>query len=211
MATLSQLKSRVMDIIKDQYFRNAVVTKHLNAAVTDIAAGLPSMLGTFLTPPLPELFTIDIITTVTDAAYVSMPTTFQRSLVFAGNESNTEIDIANSWIAFVGADPLLVKSGSLYEVIELGKNLYYQRIPSTAEDITLHFYRFPVLMSADTDEPDGIPANFHERLLVNYAAYRTYETLEEGEKAAYYESLFMKALSDFELSLPYDTRPLNLI
>ena len=120
-----------------------------------------------------------------------MPTTFQRSLVFVSNSSGNEIDIANSWMEFASANPLLNKSGNLYEVIELGGNLYYQKIPVIAEDITLHFYRFPIDMVNDDDEPDGIPVNFHERLIINYTVYRIFERIGNLEKAEYYKGLFL--------------------
>jgi len=264
MSTLAQLKSILRDVIKDTYFRNLSVTKYLNAGVADIAAGLPSTIGSFLTPPLPELFTIGTIDTVTTAAYVSMPATFGRDLRFCCNSDGGEIDIANSMIEFSESYPLLDRSGAVVEVIEQGRNLYYQGIPTAnevigsdtlnytcilnhtaaaanypitgasyetywsqtgssggtwalgtayekADPLTIHFFRLPVDMSASDNEPDGIPANFHERLLVNYAAYRTYEMVAEMEKAVYYKSLFKQALADFELSLPYDTRSLFLI
>lgn len=210
MATLAQLKSKVSDVIKDTHIRTSSVTKYLNTGMTEIAGGLPSTLGNFLTPPLPNLLTIDTVDTATDAAYVAMPTTFQRDLIIAINESGVEIDIANSWIDFIAANPLLDKSGSIYEVMEKGGNLYYQNIPITSEELTLHFYRLPVDMSDSDDTPDGLPSNFHERLLVNYTIFRTYELLGEAKKAAYYESLFQKALADFELSIPFDSRPFLL-
>lgn len=263
MATLAQLKSKVLDVISDSNVRITSIVNYLNSGVTDIAAGLPSAFGSFLTPPLPGLFTIGTVTTASTAAYVSMPTTFQRDLVFAADENGVEIDIADSWIEFAETEPLLDRDGRIYEVIEMGGNLYYQGIPaadqvigsdslnyscildhtaaaanypitgvdyatywsqtgsagstwvtgssySTGEDITVHFYRLPVAMSDSTDEPDGIPSNFQEKLLVNYAAYRTFELLGKDQKAVYYENAFKKALYDFELSLPFDARSLSL-
>ena len=210
MATLGQLKDIIADIIKDAAYRKARVTKYINLSITEIAAGLPSTLGSFLTPPLPNLFTIDTVTTVTNTSFVAMPITFQRSLIFAVNSSGSEIDVSNSWIDFASTNPLLNKIGNLYEVIDVGKNLYYKNIPASAEDITLHFYRLPVDMVNDDDEPDGIPVNFHERLIVNYTVYRTFEVIGNLDKAEYYKILFLKALNDFELSLPFDTRSMFL-
>ena len=210
MATLEQLKDIVTDILKDSDYINSRVIRYLNASITEIAAGLPSTLGSFLTPPLPNLFTIATITTVPTASFVAMPNTFQRSLVFASNSSGNEIDIANSWIEFAEINPLLNKNGNLSEIIEVGGNLYYQKIPTSAEDITLHFYRLPVDMINADDEPDGIPVNFHERLIVNYTVYRIFERIGALEKAEYYKNLFVVALNDFEFSLPFDTRSIFL-
>lgn len=210
MATLGQLKDIVTDILKDSDYINSRVIRYLNASITEIAAGLPSTFGSFLTPPLPNLFTIDTIITVTNASFVAMPTTFQRSLVFASNSSGNEIAIANSWIEFAEINPLLNKNGNLSEIIELGGNLYYQKIPTIAEDIILHFYRLPIDMVADDDEPDGIPVNFHDRLIVNYTIYKIFERIGVLEKADYYKGLFLIALRDFELSLSFDTRSIFL-
>ena len=211
MATLTQLKSKVMDVIRDAQVRNTSITNYLNTGVSEIASGLPSAFGSFMTPPLPDLFTIDTVDTDTTDAYVSMPDTFQRALVFAADEDGVEIDIANSWIEFASDYPLLDRSGSVNEVAEKGGNLYYQGIPTTSEEITVHFYRSPVDMVLPASTPDGIPNNFQERLLVNYAVYRIYELIEELEKASYYRSFFKEAMDDFELSLPVDTRSLFLI
>lgn len=210
MATLAQLKSKVSDILSDSQYRTFSVVKYLNAGVTDIAGGLPSAFGSFLTPPLPDLFSTDTVSTSTVEAYVSMPATFQRDLVFAANEDGVEIDISNSWIDFASTEPLLDRSGRIYEVIEQGDYLYYQGIPTSSEDITVHFYRLPVDMAAKDDTPDGIPAGFQERLLVNYAVYKTFETIGPPEKAVYYENIFKKAMHDLEISLPFDTKPLFL-
>ena len=263
MATLEELRSYVVDVIRDSALGNTEIDKFLNLGVSEIAAGMESSLGSFVTPPLPDLFTIATIDTVTTAAYVAMPATFGRALRFCCDSNGVEIDISNSMIEFAEGYPLMDRSGSVVEVIEQGGNLYYQGIPTAnevigsdtlnytcilnhtaaavnypitgaswetywsqtgssggtwalgtayekADPLTIHYFRLPVDMSASDDEPDGIPANYHERLLVNYAAYRTYEMLAEIQKAAYYESLFKRALADFELSLPYDTRPLSL-
>lgn len=133
MATLDALISRVAKIVQDDDFDPYEITAFLNRGVAEIAGGMQSTLGEYTTPPLPNLFSIGTVTTVSTAAYASMPATFQRALVFAVNAAGIEIDIAHTWQEFVDAEPLLDRSGRLYEVIEQGGNLYYQGIPAADE------------------------------------------------------------------------------
>lgn len=215
MATLQTLTLKVTDIIQDSSFTDDDIKSYLNQGVQEIAGGMLSALGNYTTPPLSNLLTIDTVDTATDAAYVSMPATFQRDLVFAANEDGVEIDINNSWRDFVQTEPLLDRSGRIYEVIEQGGSLYYQGIPTSSEEITVHFYRLPVDMSDNDDTPDGLPAHLHIPLLVNYACYKIFELIEDGLEGPgvntkRYEQRFLQALKTLELSMPRDTNALFL-
>ena len=214
MATLEALTARVMKIVGDDDFTDDIAG-FLNQGVSEISGGMPSAVGDYITSPLPDLFSISTVTTVTDAAFVSMPATFQRDLVLAVNSAGTELDIAHSWQEFVEAQPLLDRSGRLYEVSEQGGNLYYQGIPTAAEDVTVHFYRLPVAMSAVTDIPDGIPLHLQDPLLVNYACYKIFELIEDGFEGVgvntqRYEKRFLQALKTLEMTIPRDTRSMFL-
>lgn len=71
MATLSELKAFVQRILQDSSFDDDIVT-YLNQAQTEIAGGMQSALGDWITPPLPELLTITTITTSAEtAAYIT--------------------------------------------------------------------------------------------------------------------------------------------
>ena len=64
-------------------------------------------------------------------------------------------------------------------------------------------------MDDDDDEPDGIPAHLADRLIVNRAAQRIFQQIEngiDGEKinTLYYKSLFEEALRDLDAVVPYD-------
>lgn len=214
MATFSALTEIVATIVQDTSLESLIPT-FLNQGQLEIAGGMDSAFGDFLTPPLPKLLTIDTVDTVTDAAYVAMPTTFQRDLVFAAGEDNVEIDIGNSWIEFMGSNPLLDRDGRIYEVIEQGDKLYYQSIPTASEEVTIHFYRLPVDMSADGDLPDGIPLKLQIPLLTNYACKELFNYIEDGiedpqTNTKKHEALFARALKALEMSIPADTRSLLL-
>lgn len=214
MATYLELQTLVANIIQDDSFTPDDIKGYLNRGVSEIAGGMQSSLGSFITPPLPKLFTIGTVDTATDAAYVSMPVTFQRDLKLAVNENGVEISISNSMMEFSQIYPLLNTSGNIYEVCEQGGNLYYQGIPTSSEEITIHFHRLPVDMSAPTDLPDGIPLHLQIPLLVNFACFEIFKLIEdgvgEGVNTAKYGSLLMTALRTLELSIPFETNSLFL-
>lgn len=213
MATLAELKAFVQRIIQDSSFDDDIVT-YLNQAQLEIAGGMQSALGDWITPPLPELLTIDTVTTSTEAAYVSMPDDFQRTLQFAASSTGAEIDIEDSFIAFSETYPLLDQSGSITSVIEKGNNFYYQGIPSESESVTIHYYKYPTDMVDDADEPDGIPKHLQRSLLVNHACWKIFELIEDGMEGPgvntqRYMELFYAALKTLELTIPYPNRGFN--
>lgn len=320
MATLAELIVYVERIIQDSSFTEADIIAYLNQAQLEIAGGMQSALGDWITPPLPNLLTIGTITTDADnyayttyaeikslisaddtlvftyndveisvtcsgdystlqtdidtelisnsfkanavvvswndtdliltcnnvastdtivggiytdtellnetspvdtayieaAAYVSMPSNFQRDLQFAASYNGAEIDIEDSFILFSETYPLLNQVGSITSVIEKGNNFYYQGIPSTAENVTIHYYKYPTDMSADDDEPDGIPKHLQKSLLVNHACWKIYELIEDGLEGPgvntqRYMGLFLQALKILELSIPYPNRGMNVL
>jgi len=211
MATLLQLRTLVSTIIQDDAFTGDMIDSYLNDGVNEIAAGMQSTLGDSITPPLPELFAIDTVDTDTVDAYVPMPATFGRKLQFVAGSNGVEIDICNSMIEFSESSPLMDRDGAVVEVVEYGGNLYYQGIPTVMDELTVHFYRFPVEMSADSDTPDGIPLSFQKKLLVNFACKEIFGLIEDGIEeqkvnTIKHTNLFLAALRTFELSIPIDSR-----
>lgn len=319
MATFEELRTYVDVIIQDESL-SQLAGAYLNQGVLEIAGGMQSTLGSWITPPLPELFTIGTVTTdsvdaayttyaeiknlisvgdtigftfndvaisvtftgdysqvqadintelvsnaftsgdivvswnsndlvltcandpssdtlvgddytdidtsdtvtpidtalVTAYPYVSMPSNFHRNLQFVANSNGVEVDIANSFISFSETYPLLNQSGTITEIVEQGGLFYYQGIPTSAENITLHYYRKPVEMDAIDDEPDGIPSHLQRDLLVNYTAWKIFELIEDGlegpgPNTQRYKELFLIALRTLELTIPYDIRGINLM
>ena len=215
---LETLVDEVELIIQDSSFTKPAIITRLNESQLEIAGGLPSSLGSWLTPPLPELLTIGKVNTVTDAAYVAMPdgsgdyAAFQRNLQFVASSAGVEIDIADSFTSFVETYPLLDKSGSITECCEFGNKFYYQGIPTAAEEVTIHYYRFPTDMVEDDDEPDGIPKHLHRGLLVNHVCWKIYELIEDGTEepganTKKYLDLFLASVYKLELFVPYENRP----
>ena len=211
---LSKLITEVEEIIQDNSFLSTNITSRLNEAQLEVAGGIQSTLGSWITPPLSELLTIGTVDTATDAAYVSMPDNFQRQLQFASSSEGTEIDIAESFISFVEVYPLLDKAGSVVECCEVGGNFYYQGIPTSSAEITIHYYKAPTDMSDDDDEPDGIPSHLHRGLLINHVCWKIFELIEDGLEEAgsnteKYMKLFFSAVRTLELFIPYEDRTFN--
>ena len=149
------------------------------------------------------------------APMVALPSDYNRGLFLVSSGSqHREIPIITSHHELLRAYPLLDETGDVSFVAMKGDWLYYNPVPSTAETLTLHYYRDPSDMSESTDEPDGIPSYLQDRLLVNYAAKEIYALVEEavkgntlrGEK---YEELFQKAMLDLVAFIgPEDIRPI---
>ncbi len=212
MSTFEELIARATLLVDDTVLTDSL-GDFINQGVSEIAGGMQSSLLDVVTPPLPDLFSIAAVTTDVSLAYVDMPATFHRNLQLAVSASGIEIDIAHSFIAFTETYPALNRTGNISEVIEQGGKLYYQGIPITAEEVTLHFYRAPIAMVEDDDEPDGIPEYLQMSLLVNFAAWKIYSFIEDGiegetPNTIKFKSFFFEALKTLELSIPYDSRGL---
>jgi len=214
MATFKELIDRTRSLVNGPAVQD-IIPALINQGVDEIAGGMLSNIADIIIPPLPELFTIGEVTTSRTKAFVDMPYNFQRTLQFAALEKGSEVDIAHSFIEFTETDPSLSKNGSVNEVVEHGRKLYYLNIPIKAEKITIHYYRYPVEMAEDDHEPDGIPYHMHWALLVNFAAWKANEFIEDGlegetPNTLKYKSFFLEALRTLELTIPDYTRGLEL-
>ena len=212
--TFAELITRTSTLVDDSDIDDSL-GDFINQGVSEIAGGMQSVFSDMITPPLPDLFSIDTVTTDTALAYVNMPDTFQRSLQLAVSARGSEIDIAHSFIDFITTYPALSRVGNISEVVEHGGKIYYQGIPLVGEILTLHFYRKPVIMISDADVPDGIPEHLQIALLTNFAAWKAYEILEDGiegetPNTIKFKGLFFDALQTLELAIPYDSRGLIL-
>jgi len=212
---LSELSTTVQLIIQDDSFDNYIIN-YLNQAQLEIAGGMKSALGSWITPPLPGLLSIDTVTTVVDTPYVELPSDFHRRVQFVTNSSNTEIEILEDFISFSETYPGLTRVGKVTNVIDQGNLLYYQSIPSDPEVLTVQYYRKPTDMALSTDEPDGIPIHLQKSLLVNHAAWKIYELIEDGIEGPgvntkRYMDLFYQTLLNLELTIPYLNRSFNTL
>ena len=176
--TQSELIQLVAERIHDSAFTPAMILARINKGVGRIAGMVD----------LPDLKSSATVTTDTNP-YVSVPSTvgnvFHRkkdSLFFASSAAQDgEVTIYDSWIKFLKKWPTLDEAGDVQDVIVVGGKLYYQPIPATADTLTLNFFRKPVAMlGTDRDaEPDGIPDDLQEDLLVSFACWDIFSEKED--------------------------------
>jgi len=220
MTATSDLVDYVSDIIQDTSYSDATILKYINRGLKQIAGGMfityPDRTQVF-SSPLPNLLTSDTVTTSTSAAYVDLPDDFGRGLLAVSSAAtDTLITIVESFAEFLSMYPTLDMSSSIVAVSVRGTRIYYQGIPTTADTLTLHYYSTPTELSDDDDAPDCLPSHLHEELLVNYAAMKIYDQIEDGivspkTNTEAYTVRFSKAMLDLELSIEDQPIPVTFI
>ena len=96
----------------------------------------------------------------------------------------------------------LSEIGTVRMVAVKGRNLYHQGIPAEGfeEALTIHFYRKPVVMVANSDTPDGIDETFQIPLIKHYVCRDIFGDILEGAKKGrfqYHSDQFNKAMLDY--------------
>lgn len=171
----------------------------LTDTISYINKGLKEIAGAVLLPKLLETDTT--VDTTVGAAYSSMPTTFMRNLHYCYSDTNNrKIRIYDDVRLLYREFSQLDLGGSVVGVARRGDRLYYQRIPSTAETLRIHFYKYPTTITLGTETPDCLPEFLVRPLLVNYVAKELFSTIELGMTGPkvdteYHEVKFMQAMS----------------
>jgi len=215
---LATLVNTIQDILQDSAYTNDSIVEKINNAVVSIAAGIRMPDG-MISPPLPALYTYQAVSTTTNN-YVTMPINYQRKLFQVIDSSGNTISPPRSgdYYSFArflrqASDKTLAETGSVYRVCLQGRKLFYQGIPSAAETLGLHYYRRPVLMVKDTDEPDGLPEHLQERLIKHYVCKEIFgEALEDGQDnkgvgVKYHTAKFYEAMTDLIDFIGIDGEP----
>lgn len=217
MASLSDLVSRVSALIQDSTFSDDDIASALNRSLIRIAGGVMLPNGG-ISPPLPELYTTGAVTTDTAAAYVALPTSYQRDVVMVySSAQDVRLRLLPSFRFFLRQwEGGLDEGGSIIDVAVNGRNLWYQPVPSVADTLTVHFHRAPSTLSDDADEPEGIPAHLHYDLLVNDVCREIYESIEDGldgrpVNTEKHLALFERALSALVFFVGNDGVPENVM
>ena len=204
-----ELIEKVREKIHDSSYTPSMILARLNKGVGRIAGMVD----------LPDLKSSATVTTDTNP-YVSLPSSpgnvfhkKRKSLFFVSSAAqDNEVTIVESWIKFLEKWPTLDEGGNVQEVCVRGDRLYYQPIPSTADTLTLHFMRRPVDMAANSDdEPDGIPEELQEDLLVSFACWDIYSDIEDEDgktpETDKYKNRSAMAMAELELVIgPKDQR-----
>jgi hypothetical protein len=173
--------------ILPSYIEESIIDK-MNEAVTAIAAGIRMPDGQ-ISPPLPDLYDYDTVTTSLTAAYVSLPSDYQRNVFAIVDSSGYRVNSPSgggyySFQKFLeqASNQLLTEAGSVYMVCVRGTRLYYQGIPTAATTYGVHFYRKPTDMANDTAEPDGLPEHLALPLVKHWVCKELFsDAVEDGQ------------------------------
>lgn len=223
MATLSQIVESIKKVLQDSKYGEQFLINEVNGAMNNIAAGVRMPDG-LVSPPLPDLYKYDVVNTVTNAAFASLPADYQRGVSMIIDQTLYQIAPPDggdyySFSRFLKQINRLdfTEQGEVYRVAIKGNKLYYQGIPSAPYPLGVHYYRKPVPMVLDGDEPDGIPSqlsHLQHSLLKHYVLRDIYgEMLEAGvtEPATaykYHQGKFFEDMQDLIDFVGIDSEPI---
>lgn len=209
-------------ILQDSSYYSGITTR-INLAVSAIAGGIRMPDGG-TSPPLPQLYDMQTVTTSTSLPYIALPVTvahvYQRHVFLVADSNGNQIypPRGGGYYSFAlflkqASNKALTTAGSVYSVAIRGNRLYYQGIPSVGEVLTVHYYRQPVELEEVTDTVDGIDDQFATRLIEHYVAYQVFGSgLEDSDQSRktgyeYHKSEFFEALQDFVDFIGVDAEP----
>ena len=217
---LTTLTNAIQDILQDSAYTTTKIAELINDAVNSIAAGIRMPNGQ-ISPPLPDLFTQNTVTTSTTLPYVSLPVNYQRKVINIYDSSGYRIAPPSGGDYYAFALFLkrvnnfnLTEAGSVYRVCVKGSKLYYQGIPTAATTLGLHYYKKPTTMVTATDEPDGIPEHLQLRLIKHYVLKEIFgEAIEDGQDnhgigVKYHTGKFYEAMTDLCDFVGIDAEPM---
>jgi hypothetical protein len=220
VANLTDLINSIQEILQDRTtYTDEILKGKINTVVNKIAAGI-RMPDKQVSPPLPDLYKYQTIST-TLLAYVALPVDYQRKLFQVHDSSGYRISCPRggdyySFNRFMRqiSNLTLTETGDVYIVCVKGLNLYYQGIPATAKVLGLHYYRKPVAMTADTDEPDGLPEHLQVDLIKHGVIKEIFgEAIEDGQDntgigTKYHTAKFYEAMTDLIDYIGIDSGPI---
>jgi hypothetical protein len=209
--TFAELITEVQNIVQDSAWTETMIKALLNRAQTVVASGVILPGKYQLTPPLPDLYATGTVDTIVGAGACSLPEDFNRDLIQVVNSDEENVSIIKSFRRFLTDNPER-EAGSVRICARNGQNLLYRDIPSTAETLTVHYYRSPEELLSSSDEPEGIPVELHKPLLAGYAAAQIFNQIEdgiEGQKinTSFWNNEFQQGLIQLEIMVGFDADP----
>ena len=173
--TAHTLADDVLDIIQDPSYSYDDVLILFNDCLVDLA-------GDFL---LPDLDVWEDIETDPNVDHVRLPVNFMKNLRFAHSTTNNrELKIYGGLSQLYRLFSTLDQTGRVLGVCQQGRDLYYQRVPSSAETIRINYYRFPNRLETRFDKVTCLPFHLVKPLLLNYACAEIFSLIEDGVEGA---------------------------
>ena len=170
---LEAIRNEVENLVDDSSYDADTIDRYINESLA-FAAGLVN---------LPSLKRIDVVDTVDGQAYVSLTGVnpgfsgvLRRVKKSDGSEPTVYADLERLLDDYwdMGAEGIV-------EAVTLeGSVLWYQKIPSTPETLTILFFENPSSLAKDGDEPTDFPGHVHRKLFVHGAAFTIFDQIEDG-------------------------------
>lgn len=170
---LTRLTAELALYIRDDVLE-AYSTSWLNDAILEIASD-------FELPDL-RLREPTALTTTTANWLYSLPATYHKKLFKVRNENYDQLSICRDIQTIESIDYDHDETGdsvtniAIEGVNDTAKIAIY---PKANDTLYLWYYRLPVSMSAGTDEPDGIPPEYHERVIIPKVIAKNYRNLTD--------------------------------
>lgn len=155
--------------------------------------------GRFL---LPNLEVMRDILTDPGRPSIPVPADYQKNIRYAHSIShNRKLTVYGSVILMNRWFSVLDQAGVVIGLAVKGRDLYYQRVPSSAETIRINYWAYPEPMHTRYAKPTCLPVHLIEPLLVNYACKELYSEIEDGidgqkVNTAYHGNEYNQALTD---------------
>jgi hypothetical protein len=196
MPNLSDLIVTVRGILQDESFDEDRLITLFNTGIRRCAylVRLPELesFGSFETDP------------ITTSVVIPEDWDYSRSLYDASTPTKQTISVLSSMGLLRSKEPTIdtqVKIGDI-EFITVRKGyIVYTPSPSELTLVTCKFFKNPVPLVEDEDFPTCLPEHLQEPLLVNFALWKCFESIEdgiEGDKVntVYYKNEFNEAIEE---------------
>ena len=194
--TSQTLADEVLDKVQDGSFSYDDVVELFNECLMELA-------GEFLIPDLEQWR--DIYTDPGENN-TPLPSDFHKNLRFCHSIThNRKIRIQGSVIQMMRWYTNIDRVGPVRQCATKGTRLYYQQVPSEAEQLRVNYFAYPERLRTRNDKPTCLPAHLIDKLLLNYACEELFDKIEdalEGQKpnTIYYGKKYEEAkarLNDF--------------
>lgn len=173
--TTHTLADDVLRIVQDPSYSYDDVLELFNDCQMDLA-------GEFLLPDLDVWVDLD---TDPNVDHVRLPVRYMKNLRYAHSTThNREVKRYGGLSQLYRLFSTLDQTGRVLGVCAQGMDLYYQRVPSTAETIRINYYRHPERLESRHDKPTCLPDHLAKPLLKHYALKELYNEIEDGIEGA---------------------------
>lgn len=203
VSTSHSLADEVRDAVQDASYTYADILERFNDCLLELA-------GEYL---FPELETWEDVLTDPNNPRCRMPADYMRRMRYAHSIThNREIKVWGSPSQLYRRFSLLDQTGTVLGVAVQGRELFYQRVPSSAEKIRINYYRLPPRLEKRADKPDWMPWHLAKKLLKAYALVELFDEIEDGQEGnktntQRWEGKYQKAKDALEMFIGPEEHP----